>query len=404
MPTSLAPGDRKLLIIAVLLITLLSVVALLLSPKAQEASQGFASSYSTDSGGAKAAYLLLGELGYPVERWVRPPQELTGLSEADTSPNGPGPAANTVLVLADPLIPATSDERMSLQRFVRLGGEVLVTGSQMELLLPSAKLESPRGYGAETKTYRAELPAPLTRNAPEISMKAYTRWGPRSGPHLRYYGDEGGATVVSYSIGKGRVIWWADSGPLTNYGLTETSNLNLFLNSIGEPVNKHVLWDEYFHGQRLGFWSYLGRTPIPWSMVQLGLVLVAAFITFGRRNGPVRALRVESRLSPLEFVETLGDLYQHKGGASEALGIAYQRFRFVLLRRLGLAPAASPQDIQRGVRERLGWSVPGFAETLQRCELGVKDRKLTGPRSLLLIQELHDYARRFGLTKAESRN
>ena len=139
-------------------------------------------------------------------------------------------------------------------------------------------------------------------------------------------------------------------------------------------------------------------------MVQLGLVLLAAFGTFGRRNGPVRALRQESRLSPLEFVETLGDLYQRKGGASEALGIAYRRFRFVLLRRLGLAPSASPQDIQRGVRERLGWSVPGFSETLQRCEMGVKNRKLTSARSLHLTQELHDYSRRFGLAKAESRN
>jgi len=104
-------------------------------------------------------------------------------------------------------------------------------------------------------------------------------------------------------------------------------------------------------------------------------------------------------------VETLGDLYQRKGGASEALGIAYQRFRFVLLSRLGLAPAASPQDIQRGVRERLGcWSVPGFSETLQRCELGLKNRKLSSARSLHLIQELHDYSRRFGLGKAESSN
>jgi hypothetical protein len=210
--------------------------------------------------------------------------------------------------------------------------------------------------------------------------------------------------VVAYNLGKGRIIWWADSEPLTNFGLTESSNLMLFLNSIGEPVDKRVLWDEYFHGQRQGLWAYLGRTPVPWSMVQLGLVLLAALVTFGRRNGPVRLLRRESRLSPLEFVETLGDLYQRKGGAAEALGIAYQRFRFVLLRRLGLAPAATPHDIQRGVREQLGWSVPGFAETLQRCELGVKDRKLTGGRSLLLIQELHDYARRFGLAKAENRN
>ena len=116
----------------------------------------------------------------------------------------------------------------------------------------------------------------------------------------------------------------------------------------------------------------------------------------------MRPLGKESRLSPLEFVETLGDLYQRKGGTSEALAVAYHRFRFMLLKRLGLPPAASAQDIQRGVRERLGWTTPGFSETLQRCELGVKDKSLSGARSLQLIQELHDYSRRFGLSRAEA--
>ena len=115
----------------------------------------------------------------------------------------------------------------------------------------------------------------------------------------------------------------------------------------------------------------------------------------------MQALRQESRLSPLEFVETLGDLYQQKGGAAEALEIAYHRFRFLLLKRLGIPSTATLQEIQRGVRERLGWAIPGFSETLFRCDLGVKNRNLTSRESLSLIQELHDYSHRFGLSQLD---
>lgn len=402
MQPALAPGDRKLLIVAGLLIAAISTIALLVSPPSTSPSLGIPSTYSADSGGAKAAYLLLGDLGYPVERWVRPPQELPEAPAAgESSESAEGPA-RTLLVLADPIIPASSEEKSSLLKFVRQGGQVLMTGAPNNMLAPPSALISSKREAVEEKTYAAELPSPFTRGAPEISMRANTRWAARSGYHMRYYGDKDGGTVVIYTIGNGRVVWWADSGPLTNYGLTEASNLMLFLNSIGAPASRRILWDEYYHGERMGFWSYLGRTPIPWSMAQLGLVMAAALFTFGRRNGPVRPLGKESRLLPLEFVETLGDLYERKGGAAEALGVAYQRFRYVLLKRIGLPPAASPQEIQRGVRDRLGWTTPGFSETLQRCELGVKDRSMTGARSLHLIQELHDYSRRFGLGKAEA--
>jgi Domain of unknown function (DUF4350) len=399
MQPALAPGDRKLLIIAGILIAVISTIALLVSPPRTEPSFGIPSSYSADSGGAKAAYLLLGELGYQAERWVRPPQELLSATKSGTKAAGPD---HTLLVLVDPIIPASADEKTSLFRFVQEGGQVLVTGAQSNMLVPRSALSTSRREEVEEKIYAAELPAPFTRGAPEISMKANTRWAGRSGYHMRYYGDKGGGTVVGYAIGRGRVVWWANSGPLTNFGLSEASNLMLFLNSIGEPGTVRVLWDEYFHGERLGFWSYLGRTPIPWSMAQIGLVLAAAFFTLGRRSGPVRPLAKESRLSPLEFVESLGGLYERKGGAAEALGVAYQRFRYVLLKRLGLPPAASPQEIQRGVSERLGWATPGFSETIQRCELGVRDASITGARSLHLIQELHDYSRRFGLERAET--
>jgi hypothetical protein len=401
MPVGLESGDRKFLIVAAALLVALTVATMLLEPPPAE-RPGFPSSYSTADEGSKAAYLLLGDLGYRVERWNQSPTEL---------PAG----GNTVVVLADPLLPSSSEERFALRQFVSAGGRLLVTGAAGASLLGESGVKEQNGVFATWRRFPAELPSPITRGAPEIAMKTGVRWTALHPDHLRLYGAADGALAVSFSLGRGIIVWWADSGPLTNAGLTEASNLRLFLNSVGPQPTRvasqgasatpqfpptRVLWDEYFHGERLGFWSYLGKTPVPWYLLQLALVFAGIVFTYGRRSGPLRPLTQESRLSPLEFVETLGDLYQRKGAAAGALEIAYQRFRGRLARRLGTPPTATSQELYRGARDRLGWTVPGLWETLQACDLGVSDARLSNAQSLHLIQDLHDYSRRLGLERA----
>jgi hypothetical protein len=390
MRVSIDPADRKLLIISGALLVAIALLGFLFAPSPAAQSSDDPTSYSSGAGGARAAYLLLGELGYGVERWTNPPSDL------------PQQPRRTVLVLAEPLVPPSAEEKSLVRAFVRAGGRVLATGIAGAALLSERHVAFIRQPKFEPQQFSAELPAPLTRHAPEIVMQGNVRWEPPLAEEQRFYGDDEGPAVVGFRMGKGQVIWWADSMPLTNYGLTQGSNLMLFLNSVdpgaAKPESTRVLWDEYFHGERAGFWSYAGRTPAPWALVQLGMVAAAALVTFARRSGPLRPLLSPSRLSPLEFVDTLGALYQRKGAAREALEIGYHRFRFVLLRRLGLPLNASPDDISRGVRERLGWTVPGFWETLQRCELGAKSSHFEDAQALHLLQELHDYARRFRLT------
>ena len=74
MPLKLSPEDRRLLIVAGAVFVVSALLAIVLSPAESEAQ--FATSYSVASEGAKAAYLLLRESGYRVERWTRPPAEL----------------------------------------------------------------------------------------------------------------------------------------------------------------------------------------------------------------------------------------------------------------------------------------------------------------------------------------
>jgi hypothetical protein len=105
MRVPLEPGDRNLLIISGTLLAIITVAATVLSPPSETPSSGFPSSYSAASDGAKAGYLLLAEMGYRVERWTTPPQGL------------PDQPQNVTLVLVEPLIPASAEERARLRAF-----------------------------------------------------------------------------------------------------------------------------------------------------------------------------------------------------------------------------------------------------------------------------------------------
>src|SRR5580704_17019831 len=108
MPTTLYPGDRKILLIAGTILLLLIVATVAFAPPANDAEgQGVPSTYSTANNGAQAAYLLLRELGYRSERWEKSPTEL------------PLESAGDILILAGPSNFPDKTEREALLRFVR---------------------------------------------------------------------------------------------------------------------------------------------------------------------------------------------------------------------------------------------------------------------------------------------
>ena len=380
MPGSVDAGDRRLLIGAGVVLVILLVVSALVSPPQAQPTMGIPSSYSPAWDGAKAAFLLLKDIGYQVERWERPPTEISDAAE------------NAVLILAEPRELASAEERQAIQRFLSVGGRILVTGALASRFVPEATPRSGELLDREWRHYRPLLPSPLARSAPEIAMAAASNWEAKSSAQLVVYGEGGQSAVVTYRFGKGRVIWWAAPTPLTNGGIREKDNLVLLLNSLGPPGQTRVLWDEYYHGARDSLWSYLARTPVPWAAVQLGLLFLAALVTFSRRRGPVRAPVAESRLSPLEFVETLGDLYHTAHAGPAAVGIAYQRFRFLLTRQLGLPANAAVPDLSRSASRRLGWNKLALLDTLGRAERAMRSIDLREAEALELVQQLHDYA------------
>lgn len=383
--------DRRLLLFVIGGLALVVFVIVALVPQEEE-EVWYPSSYSARSGGAKAAFLTLRELGYQVQRWERPPAELP---EED--------AEDWVLILAQPFFTAEKEELEALERFLARGGRIVAVGRTAAMMMPEGAADDPTGPKLVVRECRPLLPSRLTRGG-HIQLRPVARWKMDDARHIAHFAHEEDVVVASYGVGRGEVVWWAEASPLVNASIREAGNLELLLNSVGAPEERKVLWDEYFHGFRQrSLLTTINETPARWALAQLGLVVLAVLLTFARRSGPVRPLPRVSRLTPLEFVETLGGLYQRAGAARVPVEVAYARFRYRLARRLGSSAQASPEELARGAREQLGLDDAGLLPLLQACHDAGHDPYLKDAEALKLVQRLARYAERLRLIPIEER-
>ncbi len=384
MPLKVDPKDRKLLLGAACLFVLLIAGAVLFSGAGNNEGD-VPSSYSTASGGAKAAYLLLSHAGYRVERWERPLDQLPQ-------------ASGTTLILAEPSEAPTRQEKDRLKAFLSQGGRVIATGTAAATFLPENDSAPEIDVLGEisAKKVPALSPSEITRAAPEIVIAPQAHWN-SYGAAYPLYGDGDRTLVVKYPYGRGEVLWWAAATPLTNVGLKELGNLEFFLACLGGGAKTGILWDEYIHGYRQTLASSIAHSPVKWLALQLLLLGLAVVATFSRRSGPVCKPALQVRLSPIEFVQTLGGLYEMAGTASVAVDICYQRFRYWLTRRLGVASNISVADLELAVRDRWTFVDDHFVAILRRCESAKNDPYLHPPVALQLVQELDEYAVRLKL-------
>lgn len=383
MQLALDSGDRKLLIGAITIVVALALTAALVGTKGPRSS-AYPSSYSPASDGAKATFLTLQDLGYKTERWLDPPQ---GLSPQDS-----------LLILADPAIPPSKNERQALRKYVESGGRILATGLSSDMLLPEAAVGVNDNIPVEWKDFPALFPGALTRGADSITLMPVARWTGSGAGYIPLYGTAESPVAVTYQLGRGQILWLAASTPLTNAGIQRSGNLELLLNFAGSPRRTRVFWDEYFHGQGRSLADYFVRTPLPWGLAQLGVLLGFTLLAFSRRSGPVHPLAHESRLSSLEFIDTLGALYQRAHAACSAVDVAYQHFRFLLATRLGMPMTATDAELEQAARQRLAHA-EGMAETLQHCREARDDLDLQDGKALELVQALHRFSEVLSLQK-----
>ncbi len=386
MPVGLDSADRKLLLGAAAVTLVLVTGTFLIGPANQGLESSVPSSYSSDSGGALAAYLLLADLHYDVRRWSDTPAGLEHLGR------------DAVLVLAEPSVTPSNQERRWLRGFVQNGGRILFCGSSLRDFFPDVRLA--RRSGFEWEDFTARIPSYVSRGAHHIVLQPKATW-PILGPsQLRLYGDRDEAVVVAWRMGAGEVLWWAAATPLTNAGIRREGNVRLFLNTVSGPTSDKpptVYWDEYFHGQRASLWSYVEKTPVGWGLLQAGILAAAVLFSRSRRWGPVATPAAVSRLSPLEFVDTLGSLYQSAGAGSIAVDTSYRRLRLQLTRRLGLPASASDSALAEAAGQRLGWNAAEFADCMRRASEVVHLHKMRSADALELVRQLEGFSAQLGV-------
>jgi hypothetical protein len=381
----LSSGDRKILAITAVAFVLLVVLGMLLAPANSEDES--ATTYSASSGGAKAGFLLLQQLGYDVHRWEKPHTELK-------------PDAHTVLILVDSFTVPDAREKAAVAKFIEGGGRVITNGTFGAMFLPKDDAEDNPEPAGPSKEYGSLSPSALTRAAPKITLIPYASWSKDSAIGL--YGDTDHTYAAQLARGQGDAIWLASATPFTNAGIQAQGNLEFVLAAVGNRQHTRVLFDEYVHGYGVDSSRRGKHHPLTTALLlQSALLALAALLTFSRRSGPLRPVPPPSRLAPLEFVETLGGLYQQAHAAAVAVDVYYQRFHYWITRRLGLNKIATPEEIARAVRDRWDVKDDAFQSALLAAAGARYQPDLPQKQALEIVQKLHDYAVQFKLFPKE---
>lgn len=376
---SLDPKDRKLLVWSVSIAIVLAVIAGALLPSANNNDNPLPSTYLSGRHGARAAYEMLLNAGYPVERWERPLSDL-----AETA--GPG----TVVIFAEPFAHHEGDLK-AVRQIVERGGRVVSAGTWGGSILPSdASQTSEVLKFAACKLDPEGLDA--VAGSGEVWMTPEMGWAQGNPAHRVQYRCAGQPVVVEYDWQKGHVVWWASSSPLENGSISRANNLDLLLNSIGPREGHKFYWDESLHGEVRSAFSYAGGVALNSLWIGLAALALLIVLSFSRRSGPVRDLPPPPRATPIEYLEALGSLYKNAGAASAAVSVAWERFRRYTLRLCGLRiqklGAAELAQVMRRRFPRVGEELEA---DLAACEDAAWSESVNPRQALKLVQALHGY-------------
>jgi len=376
-------GEWKFLLLFTGVVLLLIVVTGILAPNREDRDET-PSTWNSGRSGAKAAWLLLGQLGYHTVRWSRPEAELSTVD-----------AAYATLIVAEPSLSLSAlpdkKRRQPFEDFLHRGGRIVATGIASTLLIPDAKVAVSERLYTDLCYTEPQGPSPLAR-AGVLAMAAPVRWN-HADPSVRIAQQCGtDAVVVTYPAGAGTVIWWAAPTPLSNFGLHQDGNLRLLLASVGD-TDRTVYFDEYIHGGAESPWSAAKGTPLNGLIIQSCCVAALLIFSFSRGSGPRRALVQPPRASPLEFVESMGALYAKASAGNVAIGAALRRLTAFLAHEGGLSAEtlrSGPAAIASAVAVRFGCDTSRLAADLEAAQQAAYDARRPS-EALALVRRLDEH-------------
>jgi hypothetical protein len=382
---SLDAKDRNLLLICMGAAVVLAVITAVFARNQNDDDNPLPGSYLTGRHGARAAYDLLAESGYTVERWEQPLGELA--VKADHG---------TVVIIVDPdLRAASTNDFNAVDQILERGGRILVTGMAGGVLVPGSAAQSTMQLnGAACKLTPQGLGG--MAGSGEVWMQPDATWKMSKPAYHVDYNCAGEPAVVEYDEHAGHVVWWAGSTPIENGSIARANNLNLFLNAIGSPEGHHFYWDESLHGETKSQWYY-ARGPALTMLIYgaIGLVLLTV-LSFSRRRGPVRDAPQPARSTPVEFIEALGSLYGKAGASATAVQLAYDRFRRAMGALCGVkGMQMDARALADALRRRFPAAGAELETDLAECESACSDDFLMPKKALALVQKLSRWSEFF---------
>lgn len=328
-------------------------------------------SYDPSDRGFRAAYLLLEELHYPVNRSRTPAGgEVRWLLF-------PGPAPRYT---------------PQLDAWLRQGGRLLLAGDDRDFAAAlGIKLTVSRGDETDEEVSGA-VRGRLRGGETKVEAGGGRVWA--------WVGRE---PLVSIHRRGGGEVWLVHRPEfLTNRLLKEDDN-GLVLCRLAEAMLEDrpgdIGFDEFFHGlrERPGVTRLLLTPPTVWVTVEALLLLVLVLWRNTPRFGPLRPPAALTRRSKEEYLDAVAVLLQRKGDHAESYRSARDALKRELERELGLPPDSEPALVAaeaaryRGVsQQRLlrlldserppeGAGPPAFVNALKELE-AVRDECLARQR------------------------
>lgn len=233
--------------------------------------------------------------------------------------------------------------------------------------------------------------------ADEEEEDEYVGTAPAPVEHIVEADRRGGALLVDYAYGSGRVVVLSDPYVVSNAGINRADNVLLAANLVGRGP---VAFDEYHQGfgsTRNQLFAYFAGTPVIWLFGQAAVVVLAMVWTRGRRFArPLPAPGVDRR-SKLEFVASMAELQQRARAYDLAIENIYSRTRRALARYAGLPAAATAEQIAQRVAARSGRDPAHLSAVMRECEDAMAGAKPSARRSLALVRELRTLERDLGI-------
>jgi hypothetical protein len=379
---------RNLLTIALVGLVLLLLVGLnliFISEGREEETEltGDRSTYRATPFGTLAFYTLLAEQGRDVARFEQP---FTSLSSSSVS-------TFFVVVPANEIQP-TEAELDALEEWVGGGGDLVVVDRVIQVKSALGEFETGGPIGGNV---RAVAPSAFTRGVAELKVTDFaTSVTDARGESAVHFAGDNGPLLIDKPYGEGHVTLLTEPYVIQNNGIGQGDNLALALNLVDALGRKgRIAFDEYHHGHgaaksggRGGLREYVAGTPVPWILLQRGLIAAVAAATIGSRFGRAVPLKTERRTSALEFVSSMANIQRLARASDLAVENVYSSFRARLCRYANVPSDAPVDEIARAAAARGQVDAGRLRDVMLRCEAALAGEQPSPKELVDLVAEL----------------